>query len=65
MKLDQLAGGDCGKEDCPTVYATDRGTILVQGYTTADHGLTPPDGEAVVEIPLEVLQEAARAASGG
>lgn len=41
MKLTQIAGGDCGRDDCPTIF------------TTA--------GEAVVEIPLAVFQEAIRA----
>lgn len=66
MKLTHVAGeGDCGKEDCPNVYTTDRGTVLVQGYTTTEHGLTLPSGEEAVEIPLAVFQEAARALAGG
>jgi hypothetical protein len=62
MKLTHVAGeGDCGKEDCPNIYTTNRGTILVQGYTATDHGLALPSGEGVVEIPLPIFQEAARA----
>ena len=58
MNLTQVAGGDCGRDDCPTIFTTDRGTIAVQGYVV--DRLTP-DGEAVVEIPLAVFQDAARA----
>ncbi|KUP95552.1 hypothetical protein [Thermobifida cellulosilytica] len=58
MELVKIAG-TCSKDDCPNVFTTDRGTIAVQGYLVA--GLTIPEGEAVVEIPLELLREAARA----
>lgn len=61
MILTQIAGGDCGRDDCPTVFTTDRGTIAVQGYIVDK---PTPDGEAVVEIPLSVLQDAARALGG-
>jgi hypothetical protein len=43
------------------VSATDRGTVAVQGYRIAH---STPDGEAVVEIPVELLLEAARALGG-
>jgi hypothetical protein len=58
MKLTRIAGGDCGSDDCPTIFITDNGTIAVQGYLV--HKKTPA-GEAVVEIPIAVFQEAARA----
>ena len=59
MKLTKIAGTeDCKDGDCPTVYRTDRGTIAVQGGRLAHPA---PDHEAVVEIPLELLAEAARA----
>jgi hypothetical protein len=48
----------CGSGSCPTVYRTDRDTVLVQG--TAATGITVPDGELLVEIPRELLLEAAR-----
>jgi hypothetical protein len=52
----------CASGSCPTIYRTDRGTLLVQGYTVADgSGITLADGEVVVEIPVELLAEAARA----
>ena len=30
--LTRIAGGDCGRDDCPAVFTTDRGTIAIQGY---------------------------------
>ncbi|MGH3615678.1 MAG: hypothetical protein ACRDRK_24400 [Pseudonocardia sp.] len=61
MNLTQIAGGDCGRDDCPTVFTTDRGTVAVQGYVVDK---PTPDGEAVVEIPLAVFQDAIRALGG-
>lgn len=63
MKLTRIAG-DCGDNiECPAVYVSDRGTIVVQGYTLARTGLdiALADDESAVEIPLELLKEAARA----
>ncbi|MCT9929333.1 hypothetical protein N5079_03770 [Planotetraspora sp. A-T 1434] len=50
---------------CPSLYETDRGTIVVQGLELADvqaradllHVL---DGETAVEVPRELLVEIAR-----
>ena len=57
-----IAGG-CFDSTCPTVYATDHGTVVVQGrllnhteVTTND--VTLGDGEALVEIPAELLRQA-------
>ncbi|GGK85350.1 hypothetical protein [Mangrovihabitans endophyticus] len=52
----------CGSQSCPTVYRSDRGTVVVQGYSVspAQAGVTVPDGENLVEIPIELLAEAAR-----
>jgi hypothetical protein len=58
MELARIAGEDCLREDCPTIFTTDRDTIAVQGYIV--HKETPA-GEAIVEIPIAVFQEAARA----
>jgi hypothetical protein len=54
----------CGGGSCPTVYRTDRGTYVVQGYTVAAEtaGLDLPAGEQLVEIPAELLAEAVKAA---
>lgn len=58
MELTQIAGGNCGRDDCPTIFTTGKGTIVVQGYIVH---LESPAGEAVVEIPVAVFQEAVRA----
>lgn len=58
MKLTRVAGGDCGRDDCPTIFTTDRNTIAIQGYIV--HKITPA-GEAVVEVPMTVFEEAVRA----
>lgn len=58
MELTLVAGGDCGRDDCPTVFRTDRGTLAIQGYTIDRQ---TPGGESVVEIPVNLLQEAVRA----
>lgn len=58
MKLTQISGGTCGRDDCPTIFTTDRGTLAIQGYTLDK---PTPEGESIVEIPAEVLHEAARA----
>jgi hypothetical protein len=62
MELTKIAGDDnCKDGDCPTVYRTDRGTIAVQGGRLSH---PTPMGEAIVEIPVELLAEAARALGG-
>jgi len=59
MKVTKLVS-TCDIKDCPTIYATDRGTFLVQGETPSDHGLQIPAHETLVEIPMELLQKAIR-----
>ena len=59
MRL-QFLGSDSDVHRCPTLYATDRGTYVVQGWTVTDpealgdlrHVL---EGESFVEIPRKVL----------
>ncbi|MEU2548393.1 hypothetical protein ABZ618_23625 [Streptomyces roseolus] len=57
MKVTMLAKS-CDERDCPTIYKTDRGTILVQGETPTDHGLSIPAHETLVEIPVELIRQA-------
>ena len=58
MKVEKLVGS-CDDGDCPTIYTTDRGTVVVQGGRVSDaDGLKLGDGEDAVEIPLELLREA-------
>jgi hypothetical protein len=64
MRLERIAGDCPDGRTCPTVYKTDRETIVVQGYALPAHELaqiTLPDGEAAVEIPITLLEAAARA----
>lgn len=58
MELTLIAGGDCGRDDCPAISLTDRGTVAVQGYVIDK---PTPHGEAVVEVSRDMLMEAARA----
>jgi hypothetical protein len=53
----------CGAGTCPTVYKTNRGTLIIQGYSVAgqDAGVDLPAGEMLVEIPADLLAQAARA----
>jgi hypothetical protein len=57
-RLTLIAGGDCGRDDCPTVFTTDQGTVAIQGY---DIDKETPAGESIVEIPIDVLKEAVSA----
>ncbi|MFJ1580501.1 hypothetical protein ACIOGX_13830 [Streptomyces sp. NPDC088147] len=50
----------CENGDCPTLYATDRDTLLVQGETRTGHGLEIPAHETLVEIPMELIRKAIR-----
>lgn len=61
MKL-TFRGTNSTNGSCPSVYETDRGTLVIQGYKVTDgealamlreRGL--PDNEDAVEIPLELL----------
>jgi hypothetical protein len=57
----QVVANFCSGGSCPTIYQTDRGTLVVQGYTVTERtGVDLPAGEMLVEIPLELLAEAAR-----
>ena len=61
MELNAVDEAGCRDGACPTVYRTDRGTLVVQGSSVdrAEIDLTVPDHEDLVEIPLEVLMHAA------
>ncbi|MGN9842371.1 hypothetical protein ACTMTI_30035 [Nonomuraea sp. H19] len=50
---------------CPTLYETDRGTIVVQGLELTDAEALADlrdvlDGETAVEVPRELITEIAR-----
>ncbi|MFC4080386.1 hypothetical protein [Amycolatopsis samaneae] len=57
--MKRLAGTCNSDDDCPMVSLTAQGTIAVQGNLL---DLRARHGEAVVEIPLALLLEAANAA---
>ncbi|OHV40159.1 hypothetical protein BBK14_13260 [Parafrankia soli] len=59
MKLVPVA--TCNGGACPTIYVTDDGDVVVQGWVfprQRSHE-DPPDGEARVRIPRELLLRAA------
>lgn len=52
----------CPDGNCPAVYLTDRGTLMVRGYAVDPNGQTEIEvvpGEAVVEIPKELMARVA------
>jgi hypothetical protein len=53
-----------GDSNCPSLYRTDRGTFVVQGWRVTDPEalaqLDIPGHETVVEVPADVLAEIAR-----
>lgn len=60
MRL-RFLGSTSKDGDCPTLYETDRGTIVVQGYQVTDpEALTQLrdvlPGETFVEVPRELLK---------
>ncbi|MFD7501649.1 hypothetical protein [Streptomyces sp. NPDC059850] len=59
MKVSKLVS-TCDIKDCPTIYATDRDTLLVQGEVPTDHGLTIPAHEGIVEIPMQLILDLIR-----
>jgi hypothetical protein len=48
-------GKDSKPDESPTLYATDRGTYIVQGWIVTDHEILAkldiPEGHTVVEVP--------------
>ena len=64
MRL-QLISKLCGSSTCPTIYQSDRGTLVVQGYVVSgEHaGVDLPVGEQMVEIPIDLLKDAVRGLS--
>ncbi|HET8684860.1 MAG TPA: hypothetical protein VFM54_23765 [Micromonosporaceae bacterium] len=55
-----------GDSNCPSLYRTDRGTFVVQGWRITDPEtlaqLSIPGHETVVEVPADVLAEIAATA---
>ncbi|WP_328470791.1 hypothetical protein [Streptomyces sp. NBC_00448] len=59
QRLTGNGGGNCNNDDCPNVYRTSSGSIVVQGDVS--DVFQPPAGEGLVEIPESILREAVRA----
>ncbi|MEU9098293.1 hypothetical protein [Streptomyces sp. NPDC048361] len=59
MKL-RFLGKNSKVGDCPTLYATDRGTYLVQGWKVIPGDprlrLDIPEGKTAVEVPAELFE---------
>jgi hypothetical protein len=55
----------CNVSGCPTIYQTDRGTLVIQGYAVAADraGIDLPAGELLVEIPVDLLTQAVNTAN--
>jgi hypothetical protein len=55
-----LLGTSSERGGCPTVYETDKGTLVVQGWKIPDAEtlaqLDLPDHETAVEIPRSLLR---------
>ena len=56
VKLELLATS-CTSGTCPTIFKSDRGTYVVQGYAVDARraGVTLGAGELLVEIPADLL----------
>jgi hypothetical protein len=65
MRLVRLAGTCSDGKTCPAVFATDRGSYVVQGWDVSDAealaSLRLPSGESAVEIPAELVEALRRA----
>lgn len=61
MSLERLRGSCNDGKTCPTIYRTDCGDIVVQGFTVTDAAtlaeLGLPPGESAVVIPASLLPE--------
>lgn len=59
MRLTKLRGVCPDTETCPTIFRTDRGTAVVQGYVVTDPAalatLELSVGKTAVEVPLALL----------
>ncbi|MGW0731433.1 hypothetical protein [Streptomyces sp. NPDC002851] len=54
-----VGGPNCDDDDCPNIYRTARGSLIIQGEVS--EAFAPAAGEGLVEIPEHVLREAVRA----
>lgn len=60
MKLTRLSG-ECKEGTCPTVYLSDRGTLVLQGDVVHGvDGLVIGQREQAVELSIALVREAIR-----
>ncbi|MEU3567758.1 hypothetical protein AB0E96_04885 [Kitasatospora sp. NPDC036755] len=63
MKLTEL-DSSCDNGPCPTIYATDTGELVVQGFRVEDPEalatMRLPEAETAVRIPIDLLVRVAR-----
>jgi hypothetical protein len=61
----EMIAGACSTGTCPTVYRTEHGSLVVQGFVVPGGvaGVDLPEGESFVEIPVDLLLDAARRVS--
>jgi hypothetical protein len=54
-----VARSACASSGCPTIFAEDGDTVVVQGYVVdaAEAGIELPEGELLVRIPRGLLQD--------
>jgi hypothetical protein len=64
MKLTRLSGTDCYDGTCPTLYRSEQGTLVVQGRIVQTSDVTPPEGEALVEIAPELESDLLKQING-
>ncbi|WP_371783899.1 hypothetical protein [Streptosporangium subroseum] len=61
MKLQFVRSTSPTNNTCPTLFTTDRETVIVQGYVVTDpealSQMDIPEGETCVEVPLALLEE--------
>jgi len=53
-RTDPSGEGSCGDGPCPSLYATDRGTYVIQGYRLdqqAIDSMSMPTDETAIEVP--------------
>jgi hypothetical protein len=63
--MTRLRGACDPKPTCPTLYLTDRATVIVQGWVVTDTAVLshPPALEGEVEVPVSLLWVTPSAAS--
>ncbi|RZS34367.1 hypothetical protein EV193_109154 [Herbihabitans rhizosphaerae] len=62
LRLTKLAGTCEDFDTCPTIYVSDRATLVFQGPEVGDlDGLRLGDGEAAIALSIDLVKEAIRA----